>query len=124
MWAWGSRGVSVLGLCVFACVSPRVNGTPGGAVARSPLLSRRHGAAAPSRPEATREQRRPQAGSVAQPMFRTEGRPSKGSEHHSSVWPPSMRWSNVAELQVDLRLHHHPEPDCICSHLELTTCSN
>ncbi|OPJ82843.1 hypothetical protein AV530_010325 [Patagioenas fasciata monilis] len=42
------------------------------------------GAAAPSRPEATREQRRPQAGSMAQPVFRTEGRPSKGSEHFSS----------------------------------------
>lgn len=41
-----------------------------------------------------------------------------------TVWPPSMRWSNVAELWVDLGLHHPPEPDCICSLLELTTFLN
>ncbi|OPJ82844.1 hypothetical protein AV530_010325 [Patagioenas fasciata monilis] len=59
-------------------VAPRA-GLPGAARDARPA-----GAAAPSRPEATREQRRPQAGSMAQPVFRTEGRPSKGSEHFSS----------------------------------------
>ncbi|XP_076200517.1 uncharacterized protein LOC143163302 isoform X2 [Aptenodytes patagonicus] len=82
------------------------------------------GAAAPSRSEAPREQRGPQAGSAAQPLFWTEGQTSKGSEHHFSVCPPSMRWNNVAELWVDLGLLHHPEPGCICSHLERTTCPN
>lgn len=38
-----------------------------------------------------------------------------------TAWPRSIWWSNVAKLWVDWGLHHCPDPDCICNHLELTT---